>query len=512
MTPNNLGAYTLNTIIAGCCLEVMRKIPDGCIHMCVTSPPYFGLRDYNLPPSIWGGDNGCNHDWIDTTYVRNSDKSAGLKQKTNIGSQGRDKPVENAFCSICGAWCGCLGLEPTYQHYVEHLTTIMHEVKRILRDDGILFLNLGDSYATTSAGNRIPSGFQQKSQAGTSGALAQYGGDKRSTITGNLKPKDMVGIPWRVAFALQEDGWYLRSDIIWHKTNPMPESIQDRPTKAHEYVFLLAKSKKYFYDDEAIKEPLKCPDAKGIPFGGIKKAGGDNPTYSGNEYDAQSLTGRNRRTVWTIATKPFRGAHFAVMPQALVEPCILAGTSARGCCPKCGAPYQRVRERNYPSPTMRDGEWEKDASRMGIVGTENRGGRPRVGLDRKTAREKSPGYTTLGWRPTCKCSGLTIIGKQPRKPSQKENEPDIEYTKRLTVWEVRLDNWLQLWNRLKPLYDVELTTPAIVLDPFMGAGTTALTALQHNRNYLGIELNPEYIKIAENRLEPITGIQPELMP
>lgn len=228
------------SVLVGDCVELMRSMPEQSVNCCVTSPPYFGLRDYGVD--------------------------------------------------------GQIGLEPTPDEFVQALVGVFREVHRVLRDDGTLWLNLGDSYA----------GYHGNKNAAYEAAPSNKGGyfeNQRASTVGvdGLKQKDLIGIPWRVAFALQADGWYLRQDIIWHKPNPMPESVRDRCTKAHEYIFLLSKSPKYYYDHDAAKE---------ISVDGNSK--------------------RNRRSVWTVTTKPFKGAHFATFPPDLIEPCILAG------CPEGG--------------------------------------------------------------------------------------------------------------------------------------------------------------------------------
>jgi len=292
-------------------------LADKSMHCCVTSPPFFGLRDYGLPPSHWPA----------MTYV----------------------PMSGAAPISIDAMVCCLGLEKTVAAYVGHLVYVGREMWRVLRDDGTLWLNLGDSYAGSGKGHvkhGTLEGYKQKTNKGSlTGATA--------IVTDGLKPKDLVGIPWRVAFALQADGWYLRSDIIWHKPNPMPESVRDRPTKAHEYIFLLSKSKRYFYDGEAVKEPSTMHSADWNEDGTQKrqsfKRGHGNAKNSdpGKEPFRAIAATRNRRTVWTISTKPYKGAHFATFPPALIEPCIKAGTSERGCCPECGAPWERCnRSRN----------------------------------------------------------------------------------------------------------------------------------------------------------------------
>ena len=271
-------------------------MPDECIHCVVTSPPYWGLRDYGID--------------------------------------------------------GQLGLEKTPEEYVGKMVEIFREVRRVLRSDGNLWLNLGDSYANDWKWGGATGGKHAKDLHGT-----QVGRARRQT---GLKPKDLVGIPWRVAFALQADGWYLRSDIIWHKPNPMPESVTDRPTKAHEYIFLLAKSERYFYNHEAIKEEsvygvpnspesIKSPYGQGFTRrarkslpetqsnlatyrdkqrGHSRRHDGFNDHWDQMTKEEQCSNGRNKRTVWTVATQPFPGSHFATFPPKLIEPCILAGSKA----------------------------------------------------------------------------------------------------------------------------------------------------------------------------------------
>lgn len=303
-------------IIQGDCIEGMRTLADQSVQCCVTSPPYWGLRDYG-------------HD-------------------------------------------GQIGLEATMDAYVARMVEVFREVRRVLRDDGTLWLNLGDSYASTPVGSFNGGGFKDTSALNGTRDLSgvQTSGKMNKLAASGLKPKDLCGIPWRVAFALQSDGWWLRQDIIWHKTNPMPESVTDRCTKGHEYLFLLSKQPKYYFDFEAMKEPSQHP---GVVHRVSKKGKAHTETAGLDtrpKTDWVTPETRNRRSVWTIPSKPNKHAHFATMPPALAEPCVLAG------CPEGG----------------------------------------------------------------------------------------------------------------------------IVLDPFTGSGTTAIVALNHGRKFIGTELNPEYVKIAETRI------------
>ncbi len=339
------------------CLEGLKLLADNSIHCCVTSPPYWNLRDYNIEPTLWPA----------ITY----------------------SPMPGMEAMTIPEWTGCLGLEPTIEMFVGHTVLIFREVRRVLRKDGTLWINFGDGYA----GNpRRDEGFNARWHG--KHYLSDKQGDTarkrpKREAPGCLKPKDLIGQPWRIAFALQADGWYLRSDIIWNKPNCMPESVTDRPTKAHEYIFLLSKSKKYYYDADAIREPLSVHRAKqagqnvepGNDIVGRReqiehaRQRGSGGHFDGHKWFMNPL-GRNKRSVWTITTKPFKEAHFATFPPKLIEPCILAG------CPIGG----------------------------------------------------------------------------------------------------------------------------VVLDPFMGSGTTAIVAKYNQRNYIGFELNKDYIEIAERRIAQGYGI------
>ncbi len=323
------------TYLLGNSLDKLKELEAGSVYTCVTSPPYWGLRDYGT--ATWeGGEVECEHNPQRPDGGQRSDRTLPLGR----GGVYRDT------CAKCGAIRidSQLGLERTPEEYVTHLVEVFREVRRVLRDDGTLWLNLGDSYSGTGgqgyqAGNLVPSGFVQKRKYAQEGQLSQYNpkrgigiGSRANKVENTgLKAKDLIGIPWRVAFALQADGWYLRSDIIWHKPNPMPESVTDRPTKSHEYIFLLSKSSTYYYDYDAIREPSMGLGKTKIRFGGNKYGDSDDPKYatkSGNEYEDSGW--RNKRTVWTVNTKPYSGAHFATFPKELIEPCILAGCPVGG--------------------------------------------------------------------------------------------------------------------------------------------------------------------------------------
>ncbi|MDV2503052.1 MAG: site-specific DNA-methyltransferase [bacterium] len=324
-------------------------LTDESVQCVVTSPPYWGLRDYGLEPTVWGGSQGClpgrGHEWGEE-IIGGEGYSSGRKRKWQHGADRDSDPegwqkgtVQGQFCSLCSAWLGCLGLEPTPELYVEHIVAIFREVRRVLRSDGTVWLNLGDSYAGSWSGNSLrPEGGSQRAgepgfQPLDDGRYSPRGGN----VPAGLKPKDLVGIPWRVALALQSDGWWLRSDIIWSKPNPMPESVRDRPTRAHEYLFLLTRSARYFYDAKAIAEPWESgrDDMRhhgvrtGVAYLQQESAASNfnkgDRVAERNQHDYKG--GRNRRSVWTIATEPYPGAHYATFPKKLVKPCVLAGSN-----------------------------------------------------------------------------------------------------------------------------------------------------------------------------------------
>ncbi len=316
-------------IICGDALDKLRELPNESVQCCVTSPPYWGLRDYGT--AEWeGGDSECDHKrYAVASNLWKSDASTRGGAHKAVGSPS------NPYLRDCGK-CGAkridaqLGLEKTPEEYVERMVEIFREVRRVLRKDGTLWLNLGDSYAGSGKGAWDRDDVQKEVYVpGVHGAKIQ-------NETPGLKPKDLVGIPWRVAFALQADGWWLRQDIIWAKPNPMPESVTDRCTKSHEYIFLLTKSARYFYDADAVQEPIsESYEADTRPHGVLRQRFYPESKYvkSGMlELDRSEFpnghreTTRNKRSVWTVTTQPYPDAHFATYPPDLIKPCILAGS------------------------------------------------------------------------------------------------------------------------------------------------------------------------------------------
>lgn len=389
--------YTDNwlTIYEGHSLDVLKSLPSESVHSAVTSPPYWGLRDYGLPP-----------------------------------------------VDFSDGWRGQLGLEPSPEQYVSHLVEIFRELRRVLRSDGTFWLNIGDSYASYRDQKQVPQsieGMKDRSRPVEDGTAVNRNG---SLLRGlGIKHKDMVGIPWMLAFALRADGWWLRSDVIWAKPNVMPESVSDRPTKSHEYLFLFSKSERYFYDAKAIEEPLVSSEAEYLRAG---KSVRENHAYGevggrplGSKSFATMPSGRNKRTVWFVASQPYKGAHYAPFPPKLVEPTILAGTSEKGVCAECGAPYVRIVE----TETSYDHVTTDPGKQIGGPYESQTGG----GEDGHDVRHGVyASRTTKGWEPTCTHEWANVV-------------------------------------------------PAVVLDPFGGSGTTAMVAQNVSRRAILIDLNGSYL-------------------
>ncbi len=364
-------------IIQGHVLDVLKQIPDNLVHCVITSPPYFpAIRDYHSDPVVW-----------------------------------------------TDGWEGSLGDELTPFAYIDHLTSVFVEIKRIMRDDAVFWLNIGDTYAKNNK-------------------WSEYG----------IKRKDLIGMPWRIAFELQKKGFFLRQDNIWQKTNVMPESPPDRTTRSHEYIFQFTKSEKYYFDCEAIKEKPAESSLKRIAQKTFEQQKGGEKDYGRtkvNDYrSARRIIenfaknpGRRKRTVWPMSTANSKGSHFAVFPEELVKTCILASTSQKGCCSQCGSQFVRsVNKIRFPT-------------RPGVAIKKD--------VTKKSNRDPKRHCTitkTIGWLPSCDCV----------------NETDIK--------------------------------PSIVLDPFSGYGTVGVVAVKLEKDYIGIELNTEYVHESKRRIQAIDAL------
>ncbi len=455
------------TLYNGDALEVLRTLPDGSVQMCVTSPPFYGLRDYGTGSWV-GGDLDCDH--IRPPRADAAQRHGG-KQGNPTGSppQIKDPTHYGQTCGKCGASRvdQQIGLEETPEQWVEKLVAVFREVRRVLRSDGTCWVEVGDSYGgiktagrndTDRIGTPHPDALSSRDPVTAAGSKYVDGmGDRRSYDSG-YKPKDLIGAPWMLAFALRADGWYLRSDIVWSRPNPMPESVTDRPTKSHSYVFLLSKSARYYYDLEAIREPEKGDGSVSVVQrqGGTQFDGNGKPVGAIRKYD--TIKGANSRSVWQIATQPYPEAHFATYPEELVRRCILAGSSERGCCPECGAPWTREVER---------GELVADAPGYKPRGNSSPDGLVQAGMGWRTG-QGAPNHhrerTTTGWHPSCDChERLGVPGSHPAAP-----------------------------------------VPCAILDCFFGSGTTGLVARKHGRRTIGIELSSSYCELAARRLQQLS--------
>lgn len=451
-------------MLKGDCRATLAALAPGSVQSVITSPPYYALRDYGSPPLVWGGDPEHAHEWGELLPARKPGQVAQTKWANVSAVADGQRAAAGSECA-CGAWLGGLGLEPTPALFVEHLVECFRHVRRVLREDGVLWLNLGDSY---SSGGRTSTA-EPRGIVGQRGWLSGQG--RRPPVIDGAKPKDLLMIPFRAALALQADGWYLRSVIPWVKRNPMPESVLDRPSGAIEYVFLLAKSESYYWDADSVRaatvsldprHPSYRPNSAAISENGRKEYSAKHE-MSARQY---SEAGRNRRNSdwffesWqglmldeegealalVVNPAPFAGAHYATFPPKLIEPMIRASTSERGQCPACGKPWERVTEPALV-PTR------KAAKTFVVDERDEKADANDQGSNRQKDGHK-PGWiradTTVGWRAGCEHTAEPV--------------------------------------------------PQRVLDPFGGAGTVGLVADRLGRDATLCELSPDYSAMGSTRI------------
>ena len=325
----------MKQVLQGDCIDILKELESGSVNCVVTSPPYYGLRDYGTGEWV-GGDPDCPH----RRTSKYSDKTiTGHAQKELAGNVG--DAIYKTICPLCGAVRidKQIGLEETPEEYIERLVSVFRECKRVLTDDGTLWVNIGDSYNQNTQSGTKKQGNAKFNRNRPSRELTKL--PKRS-MADCCKPKDLIGIPWMLAFALRSDGWYLRQDIIWHKPNPMPESVTDRCTKSHEYIFLLSKKPHYYFDHEAMQEASNpiYKDRYKYALNSGKQQESFRPDGAVNTMGLKKYNEkRNKRDVWSVAVKGVKEAHFATFPEELIEPCILAGCPVHGTVldPFCGS-------------------------------------------------------------------------------------------------------------------------------------------------------------------------------
>lgn len=456
-------------IALGDAVERLREMPDESVQCIVTSPPFFALRDYGT--GRWeGGDESCDH----VKAARHQVQGATSQR---AGRKSAEHQRNDMFVGTCGR-CGAvrvdrqIGLEETPELWVEALVAVFAECRRVLRDDGVMWLECGDTYATTST-YRAP-----QSMAKANGWAQEEARVPRPNAPG-VKAKDLVGAPWLLGFALRGDGWYLRSEVIWDKVNAMPESVLDRPTTGHSRVFLLAKTDRYFYDAEAIRQPHKHDGRRATKIASNGAGLTTHENYEGRQNSERwPGSGANARTVWSIATQPTPWAHFATFPEKLVERCIMAGTSEAGGCLECGSPWRRL---VVASGGTIGAGWH-DHETDDVTGQRN-GGSSR-GWETYRREER-------GWVPTCDHYDH-LYYLMPRPSNRRKAE--------------QRDMWPGRWMRVRsrPAQAHWVTAPNVVLDPFMGSGTTAVVARRLGRHAVGVELNPAYLEICEGRLKQLS--------
>lgn len=493
------------------CMAGLALLPDQCLHMICSSPPYWGLRDYQIPPSIWGGRPECDHQWASEGVIFRGQAEADLLAP---GQNGRNGEKSSASCIRCGAWLGCYGDEPTLDLYIEHTVLILQECYRVLRDDGQLWWNLGDSYGNDSKWGGSTSG------AHAAGLHGQpVGRRKRQSNAADLSK---LLIPHQVAIAAARAGWIVRQDIVWAKASPMPESVggtrwakcrhkihskkrhpgkggQDRgqppqgstltragrdnpeehgakwrdctgcprcvegpgglrmrlkrgswrPTTSHEYIFQLVKQGKYFGDGEAVKEKAAGEQCGNKDAGKMAEAGNDRiARLAGGLPGLEGVSRRNMRSVMTLSHEPLKLKHFAAFPSAIPRKAINASTSAKGVCPTCGEQWAPIVDK-LRVPTRPGRNAKEDTTPAGSDAKPNRDDRRHISISK-----------VLGWRPTCACPAADAV-------------------------------------------------PAIVADIFSGTGTTGRVAYATGRRYIGFEISPRYVELSRERIvKPFTKRKP----
>ena len=433
-------------ILEGHVLDALASLPEGSVSCVVTSPPYWSLRKYDAPNVIWDGDESCEHEWGKSIIMRSP---SGSLNGSTLGGEppGQHNRPRSSFCSRCGAWLGQFGREPTPEMYVEHTIDVLRAIRRVLRDDGVVFWNVGDGYSGSWGNFGTREGKQRSVNTHRDPRKAWDNNTERPATSYShptLKPKDLILMPERVALAAQQDGWYIRKRIIWHKPNIKPESVQDRPTLDYEHIWMMTKKPHYWWDRTAVLEPA-------IHAGRIVKATG-NGAKNADEGHSRTTKGftlhdtlvtarRNLRSVWSFPTAQYKDAHYAVFPMELPRRCILASCPPE-ICVRCDTPRVRI--------VKKQTHFEGGSGRAGTQPEEIKGKWQEDRHGKNLLLGPVVDHQTVGWS-DCGCE-----------------EPDYG--------------------------------PGIVLDPFFGTGTTGLAARELGRLFIGVELSPTYVEMVKRRL------------
>lgn len=459
-----------NKIFHGDCLEVLKTLPDKIVSCCVTSPPYYGLRDYGTGTWV-GGDANCPHRRLSKRSDHTITGHAQEELEANVGDA-----IYKTVCPLCGAVRvdKQIGLEETPEEYIRKLVAVFHEVKRVLKEDGTLWVNIGDSYASNGGGSGYESEKLSKKQRSNRGSYTVV---TKQNKTHNCKPKDLIGIPWMLAFALREDGWYLRQDIIWHKPNPMPESVKDRCTKSHEYIFLLSKNPQYYFDHEAIQEDASQKKQKHE----LNSTGYDCSKFADEEQESKIRQGMNKKRGSNIIAvrRNLPDRHRFV--QFLKNHSSIDSLSEYASVKRTTVEHWfREDESGFSYPSIDDWESIRDF------------------LD-----DYSQEFSEIDWMMSDISYETDAVDKNF---NGKRNKRDVWSVTTKAVKEAHFATYPE--ELITPCILAGCPKDGIVLDPFFGSGTTGRVATKFNRNYIGIELNKEYIDIGKKRTN---NVQMDLM-